>query len=411
MQAAETAVTSRRLMWTVFGAAVVAQTTVSFAEMGVPTLAPFLTTHFGLSAAGVGLLISALNTGRIFGVFPAGQMVDHIGERHVMLAGGAGLSVMLAAASFGSAVWVVALLFALAGLFSGSAAPAGSRLIYVLFTAGRRGTVMGIRQSAVPLGGLLAAVALPVLAREHGLRAALLCAAALPMVGAIWAWFGVGALEVAPRGARPEGQRRRDLRAVATDRNTRFAIAWAVLFIGGQYAIVTYLILSLTGDVGLSLGGAAALLAVAQLGGIAGRVCWGMFSDGPLEGRRKPALQLITATGICSAVAFAAIPRGASWPLLVPVATVAGVSLIGWQGIWASLVSELAPQHAIGTALGYGLTFTNVAIVVWPPVLGWVADAAGSFRAAWVVLTAALALSMLALAAMKEPSSSEGANA
>jgi sugar phosphate permease len=282
-------------------------------------------------------------------------------------------------------------------------------LIYVLFAAGRRGTVMGIRQSAVPLGGLLAAVALPVIAREHGLQAALLCAAALPLCGAIWAWFGVGALEVAPRAARPAGQRRRDLRAVARDRSTRFAIAWAVIFIGGQYAIVTYLILSLTEDVGLSLGGAAALLAIAQLGGMAGRVWWGMFSDGRLEGRRKPALQLITATGICSAIALAAIPRGASLSLIVPVATVAGISLIGWQGIWASLVSELAPQHAIGTAVGYGLTFTNIAIVAWPPVLGLVADAAGSFRAAWLVLTVALALSMLALAAVEERWSPEGA--
>jgi sugar phosphate permease len=409
MQAAEAAVTSRRLVWTVLAAAVVAQTTVSVAEMGVPTLAPFLKTHFGLSAAGVGLLISALNTGRIFGAFPAGQMVDHIGERHVMLVGGTGLSVMLAAASLGSTVGVVALLFAVAGVFGGSAAPAGTRLIYVLFAAARRGTVMGIRQSAVPLGGLIAALALPVIAREHGLRAALLCAAALPLCGAIWAWFGVGALDVAPRGVRPAGQRRRDLRAVAKDRNTRFAIAWAVIFIGGQYAIVTYLILSLTNNVGLSLGGAAALLAVAQFGGMAGRVWWGMFSDGPLEGRRKPALQWITAGGICSAGALAAMPRGAPLPLLVPVAAVAGISLIGWQGIWASLVSELAPQHAIGTAVGYGLTFTNVAIVVWPPVLGLVADAAGSFRAAWMVLTVALTLSLLALAAVDEPWSPEGA--
>jgi MFS family permease len=88
---------------------------------------------------------------------------------------------------------------------------------------------------------------------------------------------------------------------------------------------------------------------------------------------------------------------------------VAGISLIGWQGIWASLVSELAPQHAIGTAVGYGLTFTNIAIVAWPPVLGLVADAAGSFRAAWLVLTVALALSMLALAAVEERWSPEGA--
>jgi sugar phosphate permease len=317
---------------------------------------------------------------------------------------------MLAAASFGSAVWVVAGLLAIAGVFGGSAAPAGTKLIYALFAPGRRGTLMGIRQSAVPLGGLLAAVALPVIARHHGLQAALLCAAALPLCGAIWAWFGVRGLE-APGGHHhsPE-QRRRDLSAVASDRNTRFVILWAVIFIGGQYAIVTYLILSLTGDVGLTLGAAAAMLAVAQVGGILGRVCWGMLSDGRLGRRRKPALELITVAGICSGVMFAAVPHGSPLVLLAPVAMLAGVSLIGWQGIWASLVSELAPQHAVGMAVGYGLTFTNIAIVMWPPVLGLVADAAGSFRAAWIFMTIALVLSLLALAAVDEPWA-EGAHA
>ena len=85
------------------------------------------------------------------------------------------------------------------------------------------------------------------------------------------------------------------------------------------------------------------------------------------------------------------------------VCLIAGATLIAWQGIWNALLSELAPDHAVGTAIGFGLTFTNVAIVLWPPLFGWIADRSGSFRLSWLVLAGALAASAALLAALAEP--------
>jgi MFS family permease len=72
--------------------------------------------------------------------------------------------------------------------------------------------------------------------------------------------------------------------------------------------------------------------------------------------------------------------------------------------MWNALLSELAPANAVGTAIGFGLTFTNVAIVIWPPVFGWIADRSGSYRVSWLVLAAALAASGALLAGVGERS-------
>lgn len=379
--------------------AVVVQTTISIAEMGVPTLAPFFASTFALSAAQVGLMVSSLGVGRTLGVLPAGLLVDRIGENAVMVTAGVVGGVLFTLAGLAPAWWTAAAALLLAGVFTGSAGPAGTKFIIGAFPAHRRGLPMGVRQSAIPLGGLLAAAALPLLAQHGSLHTALLACGGVLVFGAACAFVGMPAL---PGEARPP-DRPSGIRVVRANRDIRLAVIWGMLFIGGQYAIVSYLILDLTGGDALSLTLATALLAVAQVGGLVGRVLWGLVSDRRMGGRRKPPLQLMTAGGCACALLFAAQPAGVPAVLLVLLCLVAGATLIAWQGIWNALLSELAPAHAVGTAIGFGLTFTNVAIVLWPPLFGWIADRSGSFRLSWLGLAGALAASAALLSALAEP--------
>jgi MFS transporter, ACS family, hexuronate transporter len=387
---------------TALAVAVVVQTTISIAEMGVPTLAPFFASTFALSAGQVGLLVSSLGVGRTFGALPAGLLVDRIGETTVMVVAGVVSAGLFALAGLAPAWWGVAAALAVAGVFTGSAGPAGTKFIIGAFPPTRRGLPMGVRQSAIPLGGLLAAVALPLLAHHHSLRAALLACGGALAAGGVCALVGMPALP-GERGAAPGGPS--GFALVRADRDIRLAVAWGMLFIGGQYAIVSYLILDLTAGSGVSLTLATALLAVAQVGGLVGRVLWGLVSDRRFDGRRKPLLQGMTAGGLVCVLVLAAAPGHEPAAVLVLVCLVAGGTLIAWQGMWNALLSELAPAHAVGTAIGFGLMFTNVAIVFWPPVFGWIADRSGSYRVSWLVLAAALAASALLLAAVGERAS------
>jgi MFS family permease len=375
--------------------AVLAQAGISFVELGIPVLAPFIQEGLGLSAAGVGIVVSSINLGRVLGSIPSGRLVDALGERAVMTAGGFGVAAFTLLAA-PSPHLVLLLAFACAGLFAGSASPAGSKLILAAFPRERRGLPMGIRQAAVPLGALLATAAIPLLAGAVGWRWALALAALVPLGATLVSLVGIRRLPRLPREAAPV-----PLRTVMGDRDILLASVWAMLFVGGQYAVLVYLIIDLTTEIGLRLATAVVLLAVATLAGVVGRMAWGWLSDRVFGGRRLPGLVAVTVTGAASAACLAALPVGSPVLLAGAAAALAGFSLIGWQGLWVTMVSELAPPGASGTALGYGLTFTNVGIVVWPPLLGLAADLTGTFRTSWIVLAVVLLASLLPLLTLR----------
>ena len=118
-------VTPRRILL----AAVVAQSAISFAEQGVPTIVVFVKHDLALSATAAGAIVAALGLGRIIGFYAAGRAVDTRGERRVLFAGavGSGACVAIAAAFHYSGMLVV---LTVAGLFLATATPAGGKLVF-----------------------------------------------------------------------------------------------------------------------------------------------------------------------------------------------------------------------------------------------------------------------------------------
>jgi sugar phosphate permease len=363
----------------------------------VPTLAAFVKRDLEVSAAVAGLLVSALFLGKVAGSYVVGALVDRHGERRMVAftAICAGLCVL--GASVLPLPGTIALL-ACAGLFTAAATPAGGRLILVAFPVDRRGMGMGIRQTGVPLGGLSAALLLPVVAGAGGWRAGVAFAGGVTLLGGLAALALVG---VEPREPHPR-ERRRPLRSLLRDRDIRLATLWGCLLVSGQYAILAFLALDVHERSGISLGLGVALVAVVHAGGMAGRLLWGWASDRLFAGRRRPLLGLIALVGAATAVVLATLPPGAPGAALVALAFVAGLSLLGWQGLWVTLVCELAGTARAGAATGFALTFIALASFSAAPLYGLVLDLTGSFPAMWVALAAALALSFVPLSLVRE---------
>jgi len=83
---------------------------------------------------------------------------------------------------------------------------------------------------------------------------------------------------------------------------------------------------------------------------------------------------------------------------MIAVAIIAcAAGAIGWNGIWTSMLSEQAPPGSEGTSVGLGLTLIQPGQLAGPYVFGLILDATGSFRLAWFMLTAILALAALAI--------------
>jgi len=114
-------------------------------------------------------------------------------------------------------------------------------------------------------------------------------------------------------------------------------------------------------------------------------------------------LLVLTGTGLLAALALVAVPRTAPFGALMAVAALAGASVVGFQGLWITMLAELAPAGRVGATTGFAITFTVTAVKLTPPVLGLVADLAGTYRAIWVVLSGLLALAFIPAVLVHEP--------
>jgi MFS transporter, ACS family, aldohexuronate transporter len=179
------------------------------------------------------------------------------------------------------------------------------------------------------------------------------------------------------------------------DRTVLLLAVWGCLLVSGQYALVAFFALDLEKSAGLALTTASLLLVVAQAFGIVGRMGWGALSDRLLRRGRKPLLISLTLVALLAALLLFGLPRSVPVAVWVPVAALAGFALIGFQGLWVTMVAEAAgPAHA-GAATGFAITFVAAGIAASPPLYGLVADLAGSYRAIWAALALVIAAALV----------------
>ena len=137
-------------------------------------MAPFLRDRFGLTLGQTGVLISASLAGSVLTLIPWGYGTDLLGERVVLVVGVGGCGAALVAAAAAHSFWSLLGLLLLAGLLGASVQSASGRAVMAAFPASQRGLALGIRQTAIPISGFLAAfVAAPH--RAGGRRGLGLC--------------------------------------------------------------------------------------------------------------------------------------------------------------------------------------------------------------------------------------------
>ena len=186
---ADTISTARR--WSMLAIALTSTMCANVFINGAAFLIPTLHTERGLDLAQAGLLSAMPSFGMVFTLIAWGYVVDRIGERFVLALG----SALTAAAAFAaaSAAFLVAVgaFLLLGGMAAASSNSASGRLVVGWFPPQQRGLVMGIRQTAQPLGVGLGALVIPRLAQSHGVGTALLFPAVVCAVSAVVSAVGV----------------------------------------------------------------------------------------------------------------------------------------------------------------------------------------------------------------------------
>ena len=386
--------------WVILGLISVSHIIGATAQYGINTLAPFYKDELGLSRAQVGLFFSAFYLAMAGFSFSAGRRADRLGVRKTTFQGHLSLGLCtIAAALAPSFAWAFASFF-LAGLGYSFLNPASSKGVMAWFHRDERATAMGTKQTGVPAGGVVTAVLAPQLVLLMGWRGA------LAVLGVINFLFG---FLFSFYWRDPPG----DGAAVSEDvrvQETQTLNMWSFLpiscgtaiYLVGQMTLITYIPLYLKDAMGFSAYWASQALALTQAGAMVGRVGWGVASDRLFGGRRKIVLILI---GLLSAILIMALgfmrPQSPLY-LLLPVLFLAGVCLVGYQGVSYALIGELAGKAKTGSALGMMITINAACATLGTPLFGYIVDQTGSYPIAWMLLAGALGVGVLGLATLLE---------
>lgn len=387
--------------WRVLTVTLAIQAMVSMAVLTIPAVAPAFAQRLGVPVSLLGVYVALVYIGAMLASLMSGQAVRRYGAIRVSQLGllicMLGLLLVLA-----PSVWAVALGAALIGMGYGPITPASSHLLAASTPAHRAGLVFSIKQTGVPLGGMLAGAVAPPLALKAGPAAAVASVAALCL---LCAWVAQPLRRGHDLDRVPDSPIRlagllRPLRMVLAQASLRRLATTSFVFSGVQLCLAGYLVTYLHTELHYSLITAGIALSIAQVGGVLGRIIWGHVADRFLGATRT----LIVLSGIMAASAVATGLLSEHVPLAIVLALVTcfGASATGWNGVYLAAVARLAPPGMAGTATGGALSVTFFGVVLLPAAFGFLSETAGSFAAGYMLIAIPIVLCGLVL--LREPS-------
>jgi len=370
----------------VLGAGVVAQASYAATGLGLPAIAPAIRRDFDLTLTQTGVVLAASFLGSVPTLLAWGLIADRIGERLVMAIGLACSCGALVWAANASSFGMLVLALAVAGGVAAGVNSATGRAVMAWFRRDERGLALGIRQMAVPLGGAIGAVALPLLEQHVSLHAAFLGLAGASLVGAI-----VALVFIRVEPSEDQSALARPLR----DRRVWLICVGSTFFVTTQLSLLGFFVLFLHDHRGVSTAVAAAALAVTQvLGGIS-RIVLGRWSD-RIHMRIVPLRRV--GLGIAISVAVTTVLLDAPTWILVPALVVAATFGLSWNGLSFTATAETAGRARSGAAIGLQQTFLAAGGIVAP-----IAFAAVVHHASWRLAFGLAALSPLVGYALLSP--------
>ncbi|WCM20293.1 MFS transporter [Paraburkholderia bryophila] len=389
--------------WKVLGVGFAANASFSAAFSGIPTTAVFLRSDYHLGNGGLGLVLGMLGLGIAVSELPWGLLTDRWGDRRVLLLG----LLTTAAALAGMALFVapsgthvpsmtmLALGLLLVGLLGGSVNGSSGRAVMAWFREGERGLAMSIRQTAVPTGGGLGALVLPVLASHFGFASAyaLLALACAITAGFTWHWLhepshvdadgaraahgAAGAASAAPAKVSP-------LRNMGI---WRVALGAAALCVP-QLAVVTFGTVFLHDFSRAGVLAISVTMAAVQTGAAVARVWSGGWTD--RHGNRRAymrACSLLTAVLFASLAlltGLAGLHHAALSAVFALMIVLGGVSASAWHGVAFTELATQAGTSRAGTALAIGNTCVFLTLFLTPLAIPLLLSM-GSWPMVWAV--------------------------
>lgn len=360
MAAARTAEPNR---WAMLGVGMVGQIASTIYVTAAPFLIPYLHLERGLTLVEAGFVAAAPTVGMLLTLIAWGAIVDRIGERSSMSVGLLLLTVGSLAAAISTSPVALAICLFLGGMGGASTNTASGRVVVGWFPPERRGSAMGIRQTAQPLGVGLTALLVPNLVDAHGLGPTFVTIAAICGAAAV---LSILMIVDPPRPTRAEAA---DLGHLVNpyrgDSRLWRIHAASMLLVVPQFTVWTFMLVWLIDEKSWSTLDASLLVAATQVLGAAGRIGAGSWSD-----RVGSRLRPMRTVAVAAAVTMVALGLFESTILSVAIIVIASVITVADNGLAFTSVAEIGGPYWSGRTMGTQNTGQFLAAAATPPVIG-----------------------------------------
>lgn len=338
----------------------------------IAAMAPIIKQDLGLTLAEIGLLSTAYTVCQAVAGLPSGVAVDRLGIGWTLFLGFVFLTAGALVFSQADGLTLCLVGAGVMGVGYACMNPSTMKAAFDWFPRNRRGTVVGLKQSGVPVGWAAGAFALPLAAIVDWHTILLALAAVCFAVGLIY-------LPMAKRPKTLPGQKRPlpfvEIAALLRNWNLNALEFHTFLYHAAQQNVYSFTTLFFREALHASSWHASLALQLVQGGSVIARIGIGLVSDFLLKGRRKPVAVTVcfAAALLCLAAAFL---RPGEWGILVGLGVffLLGIAACSASPIHQAMVVETVPPRLAGTAMSYHVTTVPAGKAVGPPVFGLIAD-------------------------------------
>lgn len=351
--------------WVVVAVATVVQMIVAMSNVILPTIAPKLAEILGVDPVLIGYQVSLTFGSATLATIYGGHAVLRYGAARAtqiaMLFCVAGMILFAFANIPAIALGSVAI-----GTAAGMVNPAAAHLL-VSHTPGiQRNLMFSIKQTGVPVGGVIMSLTAPAIAVKFGYQWSLL------MVGVLA--LGVVAItqqhrETWDSDRGTAGKKKHTnfggVPLVVRTPNLRWISLVALIFSGIQRCVMSFTVIYLVTERNIGLIEAGVLFSVVQVGGSVARICWGWLAD--RLGSSIAVLAIICV--VAAASIFAMLNVDVNNKLLIYIIFfVLGATSLGWNGVFHAEGARLSPPGLV-SVVAAGTTFFVFGGVLLGPAL------------------------------------------
>lgn len=260
----------------------------------------------------------------------------------------------------------------------------------------RRNLMFSIKQTGVPVGGVLAALMAPALAVTVGWQWAMAVVAAACM--AVFAFIEMhrAAWDAdRDRHVRSEAGSFGAIPFVLANASLRWICITSMIFSGVQRCVLSFTVVYLVAEHRFGLVEAGVMLSAVQFGGVFARIFWGWVADRTGGILVLSVICMMTALGTAALIMF-----NPEWPraLMLAMFFILGTAVVGWNGVSHAEAARLSPPGMAAAVAGGSSSFIFAGVLFGPSLYALAYGGIGSYAATfWFVVGAAL-LAMLCLA-------------